>query len=229
MDVKLFTQQREKNILKLVKKVSGEELLKDAMASGSGVVLMLPHIGAWEMVGLYISHHYPMTSLYRPPRLEAMSNFIRAGREKMGATLVATDTHGVRILRKALSNGELVGILPDQDPGQGTGVFAPFFGVLANTATLLSRLASKTGAEVLVSYAERLPGGEGNHIHILPSPVCVKDEDPVTAANCINRVVEDCVRTLPAQYLWAYRRFKTRPEGEGRMYSPRRKEFLDLD
>lgn len=215
-------------ILRLVKKITGEELLKNAMARGNGVILMIPHIGAWEMVGLYISYHYPMTSLYRPPRMEAMDELIRAGREKMGATLVPTDAQGVRALRKALSGGELVGILPDQDPGQGGGVFAPFFGVQANTATLLSRLASKTGADVLVCYAERLPGGQGYHIHILPSPVCVKDEDPVAAAGCINNVVEECARSLPVQYQWAYRRFKTRPEGEGRMYSPRRKEFLDL-
>lgn len=216
-------------ILSLVKMVTGEDLLKNAMSRGNGVVLMIPHIGAWEMVGLYVSHRYPMTSLYRPPRLEAMNDLVRAGRERMGATLVPTDAQGVRALRKALSNGELVGILPDQDPGQGAGVFAPFFGVQANTATLLSRLASKTGADVLVCYAERLPGGQGYHIHVLPTPACVKNEDPVTAATCINNVVEKYARTLPAQYLWAYRRFKTRPNGEGRMYSPRRKEFLDMD
>jgi KDO2-lipid IV(A) lauroyltransferase len=216
-------------ILKLVKNVTGKKLLDSAMARGKGVVLMIPHIGSWEMVGLYISQHYQMTSLYRPPRLVAMGDLVRAGREKMGATLVPTDAHGVRTLRKALSNGELVGILPDQDPGQGAGVFAPFFDVQANTATLLSRLAIKSGAEVLLSYAERLPGGQGYHIHILPSPDCVKDEDAVTAASCINKVVEECALALPEQYLWAYRRFKTRPEGEERMYSPRRKEFLDLD
>ena len=216
-------------ISKLVKNVTGKKLLDTAMARGKGVVLMIPHIGSWEMVGLYVSQRYPMTSLYRPPRLEAMGNLVRAGREKMGATLVPTDAHGVRTLRKALSNGELVGILPDQDPGQGAGVFAPFFAVQANTATLLSRLAIKSGAEVLLSYAERLPGGQGYHMHILPSPACVKDEDSLAAAKCINNVVEECARALPEQYLWAYRRFKTRPEGEGRMYSPRRKEFQDLD
>ena len=83
-------------ILKLVKKVTGDDLLNNAMQKGNGVILMIPHMGAWEMVGLYVSHHYPMTSLYRPPRLEAISQLVREGREKMGATLVPTDVHGVR-------------------------------------------------------------------------------------------------------------------------------------
>jgi len=218
-----------KKVLKLVRKVTGEEFLKAAMAKGNGVILMIPHLGAWEMVGLYVSNHYPMTSLYRPLRLRGMSDMVRAGRERMGAKLVPTDANGVRALRKALSSGELVGILPDQDPGQGSGVFAPFFGFQANTSTLLTRLARKSGAEVLVSYAERLPDGQGFHLHFLHSSQCVTDQNPVAAATCLNNIVEECVRQLPAQYQWAYKRFRTRPEGEGLMYTKRRKEFADMD
>lgn len=218
-----------KRILNLVKKVTGDDILENAVGTGKGVILIVPHIGAWEMVGLYVSSRVSMTSLYRPPRLAGMSDMVRNGREKMGAKLVPTDAYGVRALRKALSVGELVAILPDQDPGQGAGVFAPFFGVQANTSTLLTRLANKTGAIVLLSYAERLPDGQGYHVHILPAPDCVADKDSVFAATCLNNVVEECARKLPAQYQWAYRRFKTRPEGEGRMYSPRRNEFLDID
>lgn len=216
-------------IMNLVKQVSGEELLKSAMAKGDGVILVVPHLGGWEMVGLYVSHRYPMTSMYRPPRLAGTSQFVRSGREKMGAKLVPTDTAGIRALRKALSLGEVVAILPDQDPGKGAGVFAPFFNIQANTATLLSRLASKSGATVLVTYAERLPNGQGYHVHFISSPDCVADKDPVAAAGCLNRAVEQCARTLPAQYQWAYRRFRTRPEGEGKIYSLGRKEYLDLD
>lgn len=211
----LWSQNR---VLKLVSKVTGEEILKTAMAKGNGVILLMPHLGSWEMTALYGSHLYPMTSLYRPLRLKELSRFVRGGREKMGATLVPTDASGVKALRKAISNGEVVGILPDQDPGKGAGIFVPFFGIQANTSTLLSRLAYKTGAEVVVSYAERLPKGQGFHVHFVPSPECIASSDTREASVCLNQVIEECTRKLPGQYQWAYKRFKTRPQGESRVY-----------
>lgn len=205
-------------VLRLVKQVSGGELLEYAMARGKGVILAIPHLGAWEVVGLYGSKRWPMTSLYRPPRMVGLDAMIRGGRERAGARLVPTDAGGVRALYKALNRGELVAILPDQDPDRESGVFAGFFGVQANTMTLLSRLTRKTGATVLFTYAERLPEGAGYHLHIAPAPESLSDEDAMTAARSLNQAVEQCAKTLPAQYQWAYKRFKTRPEGERRIY-----------
>jgi KDO2-lipid IV(A) lauroyltransferase len=84
--------------------------------------------------------------------------------------------------------------------------------------TLLSRLAAKTGATVLMSYAERLPNGQGYHLHFQPAPQCVADKDVSTAATCLNLAVEQCALQVPAQYQWAYKRFKTRPEGGKKVY-----------
>ncbi|MCK4587813.1 MAG: lysophospholipid acyltransferase family protein [Gammaproteobacteria bacterium] len=205
-------------VLKKVRKVSGWELMEKARSEGKGVVFAAPHLGAWEVIGLYSAKRSPMTCMYRPPKLTGLNQLIRKGRGRSGVALVPTDAGGVRALYKALSRGELVGILPDQDPGRGAGVFAPFFGIQANTMTLLSRLAGKSNTTVFMAYAERLPKGQGYHIHIMPAPECLADKDPVTAATCLNGAVEKCVRTLPGQYQWAYRRFKNRPEGEGRLY-----------
>jgi KDO2-lipid IV(A) lauroyltransferase len=218
-----------KKVLGLVKEVSGRELLESAMNNKNGVILAAPHIGAWEIIGLYCPQYWPMTILFKAPRIKAMESLLRKVRERAGTTLVPAGASGVRELRKALSRNELIGILPDQDPGTGSGVFAPFFGIQANTMNLISRLANKTGATILVAYAERLPKGQGYHIHFESSPDCLTDTDPVVAATCLNGAIEECVRKLPSQYQWAYRRFKTRPKGEGRMYSPRRKEFLNMD
>jgi len=205
-------------ILAKIQEVSGASLLEEAVARGKGVILAAPHLGAWEVAGLYCSRYGPMTFLYRPPRIQKLDNLIREARGRAGATLVRTDAGGVRTLYKALGRGELVGILPDQDPDRASGVFAPFFGVQANTMTLLSRLAAKTGATVLMVYAERLPKGKGYHLHFQKMDAALVEGDDVQKATCLNQAVEQCVLQQPAQYQWAYKRFKTRPEGEGKFY-----------
>ncbi|WP_455366104.1 lysophospholipid acyltransferase family protein [Kaarinaea lacus] len=204
--------------LGLVKKVSGEELIQQAFNKGKGIIIAAPHLGAWEMIGLYCSSKNPMTSLYRPLRMEELNPFVRRARQRMGATLVPTDASGVRALFKAVAQNQMIGILPDQDPGDEGGVFAPFFGVPANTMTLLPRLSQKTGATVIFSYAERLPYGEGFHIHFLPAPASSNAFGLQEAAAIVNQGVEQCVRQSPAQYQWSYKRFKTRPAGEASFY-----------
>ena len=170
------------------------------------------------MVGLYGSTHWPMTSLYRPPRQPALNEVMRHGRERAGAKLVPTDAGGIRALYKALGRGELVAILPDQDPDRTAGVFAPFFGVQANTMTLLSRLATKTGATVLMAYAERLPKGSGYRLCFQETDAALIEGDDAEKAIHLNQAVEQCVLKQPSQYQWAYKRFKTRPDGEGKFY-----------
>lgn len=202
----------------LVKGVTGENLLAEAMAKGKGVILAAPHLGAWEMAGVYVSIHWPLTSLYRPPRQAYLGELMRNSRERAGATLVPTDAGGVRALYKALGRGEVIGILPDQDPDRDSGVFAPFFGVQANTMTLLSRLAAKSGATVLMVYAERLPKGQGYHLHFESTDASLSEGDTLQKATGLNQAIERCVLQHPAQYLWVYKRFKTRPEGEGGIY-----------
>ncbi len=205
-------------VLPLVREVRGEALLAQAMTKGNGVILAVPHLGAWEMVGLYGSSHWPMTSLYRPPRQPSVNGIMQQGRERAGATLVPTDASGVRALYKALGRGELVAILPDQDPGRVGSVFAPFFGIQASTMTLLSRLAGKTGATVLMAYAERLPKGQGYRLHFQEPGTKLVEGDETQKATNLNQAVERCVLQLSAQYQWGYKRFKTRPEGEDKFY-----------
>ncbi|WP_455206387.1 lysophospholipid acyltransferase family protein [Kaarinaea lacus] len=204
--------------LKLVKKVTGEDLIHQAFNNGKGVIIAAPHLGAWEMIGLYCSSKNPMTSLYRPLRMEQLNPFVRKARQRMGATLVPTNASGVRALYKSLEQNQMIGILPDQDPGDEGGVFAPFFGIPANTMTLLPRLMQKTGAAVVFAYAERLPWGQGFHIHFLPALIASQKNDLNEAATLLNKGVENCVRQTPEQYQWSYKRFKTRPDGESSLY-----------
>lgn len=207
-----------RRVLDLVKKVTGEDAVHDAMKQGQGVILATPHLGAWELAGLYCSSRWPLTTLYRPLRAGTLDAMIRAGRERLGAHLVPTDASGVRALYQALGRGAAVGILPDQNPGRGTGVFAPFFGVAANTMVLLPRLARKTGAPLIYVVAERLPRGRGYHIHFYPAGNEISAAEIETAARRLNQDLETRIRERPEQYWWSYKRFRTRPEGEPGIY-----------
>jgi KDO2-lipid IV(A) lauroyltransferase len=193
--------------------------LDNAVKAGRGVLLVSPHLGSWEIIGLYVGPRHPMVCMYRPPRQQSFDTIVRESRQRTGTRVVPTDAHGIRVLMQSLKNGEVVGILPDQDPRDASGsVFAPFFGVQANTMTLISRLAAKTGAAVLFGFAERLPLGRGFRLNLLPAAAEVADPDPLRAATALNAGVEACVRMAPAQYQWNYKRFRSRPAGETRFY-----------
>jgi KDO2-lipid IV(A) lauroyltransferase len=200
------------------REVRGGERLEQALAQGKGAIIVSPHIGSWEYVGLYCAALHPMTCLYRPARKQGLEAVVIEGRERMGMRLAPTDTKGVRILLQALKANELIGILPDQDPRDEAGAFAPFFGVPAKTMTLLPRLAHKSGAPVFFACAERLPWGRGYRLHFLPAPAGIDSADVTTAVTALNQGVEQCVRLAPEQYQWAYKRFRTRPEGEPPLY-----------
>ena len=209
---------RGERVLALVQgAVAGEEALTDTVRRRRGAILLTPHLGAWEMAGLYYSSRHPLTILYRPSRLGLDELSIR-GRGRLGGKVVATDARGVRSLLTALRDGEILGILPDQDPGDEGGVFAPFFGISASTMTLVSRLTRNTGAPVFLTWAERLPRGRGFALHLRALPEVTAAGSLEESAAALNRGVEAAVRSLPAQYLWAYKRFKTRPPGEPKLY-----------
>jgi KDO2-lipid IV(A) lauroyltransferase len=213
----LWYASREK-IQHLVKAVSDMPAVEKAIKQGKGAILCSPHLGCWEMTGLYAASLYPMTSLYRPPHIKALDDILTRSRENTGARLVPTTAGGIRQLQKALERQECIGILPDQEPKGSGGVFAPFFGVQAYTMTLLTRLASERQVPVIISFAERLPEGAGYQLHIVVPDQRIHDPDPQIAAAALNAAVEQIIRINPAQYMWNYKRFKKRPEGEESFY-----------
>jgi KDO2-lipid IV(A) lauroyltransferase len=167
-----------------------------------------------------------MTILFRSPRMGALEPLLRQVRERFGAKLVATTAGGIRALFRALAAGEAVGMLPDQEPRKGTGVFAPFFGVPAYTMVLLSRLARTRRSPVIFAFMERLPAGKGYRLHYFPAPDDIYDPDPAVSATAMNRTVQACIAMNPAQYLWSYKRFRLRPN-DGR--SPYKAVLLGSD
>jgi len=205
---------------RMVRDTPGIEHLDRAWAGGRGVILAAPHLGCWEVLVQYLAARYPLTVLYRPQG-GGLDEVMRQGRGRTGATLVSTDRSGVRSLLAALQRGEAVGILPDRDGGREGGIYAEFFGQPANTSTLVPKLAARTGAAVVFVYGERLPRGRGYRVHCRPGSAAIGAADPVAGARALNRDLEACIRELPEQYWWSYKRFRRAPPGQAGVYQQR--------
>ncbi|MBK1719896.1 lipid A biosynthesis acyltransferase [Thiocystis violacea] len=203
-------------VLSLVREVRGAELLR--RRDGRGLIVLSPHLGAWELAGLYLAAQGRTAIFYKPQQY--LDDMIRAARARSGAELAPITPKGIRVLVQALERGDYVGVLPDQEPRARKGaVFAPFFGVPALTMLLVNRLARRTGAPVIFMFAERRQGELGFVIHCIPAPEGIDSEDDIEAATALNRGIEACVMTCPEQYLWPYKRFRRRPEGEPKIYT----------
>ena len=195
-------------------------LVEAAERRGRGVIYLTPHLGCFDAAALWVAQRQPITVLYRPPKIKALQPLIEAGRGRDKVQLAPANLGGVRLLLKALRRGEAVGILPDQVPGIGEGVWADFFGRPAYTMTLAGKLAQATGATILMTAAVRLPDGAGFALHFTEFDGQISGEN---SARDFNAAIERMVRLAPDQYLWSYNRYKTpsgvkAPEGrdEGR-------------
>jgi Kdo2-lipid IVA lauroyltransferase/acyltransferase len=188
----------------------GESRLEEALARGKGVLLLTPHMGCFEVAAQAIAERFgatqPITVLYRPARQPWLKELVRTSRERPQLHAAPATLAGVRQMIRALRKGEMVGLLPDQVPPEGMGVWAPFFGREAYTMTLATRLVQQTGAELLLTWVERLPGGRYVQ-RFFPFPEALP-EDGVQSAAAINRAMEGLIRQRPQQYLWGYHRYK---------------------
>ena len=191
--------------------VEGLELLQESLAADPGTLLIVPHQGNWEVIGLWISPQTKMTSLYEPPKIAPLGRWIKSSREKSGATLVPTNVRGVAGLVKALKRGETTAILPDQQPGLNSGILAPFMGVPVPTMTLVTNLINRSASRALMATALREPGGW--RIHFLPVSEALYSDDQLTAVSALNQDVERIVALAPEQYQWEYKRFRVQADG----------------
>jgi Kdo2-lipid IVA lauroyltransferase/acyltransferase len=193
-----------------------------ARARGKGVLVLTGHLGAWELSSFYHSlAGYPMGMVIRRldnPLVDALVNRIRC-------------QHGNRILHKddfargllaAMRGGETVGILMDTNMTPPQGVFVPFFGTLACTASGLARVALKTGAAVLPGFLLWEEAEQQYVLRFYPELALASTGD--SEADTLNNTarltafLEDAIRQYPSQWLWMHRRWKTRPPGEPPLY-----------
>ena len=194
----------------------GDALITDALRAGRGLVLLTPHMGSFEVAAQAIAQRFaaefgPITVLYRPARKAALRAVMDESRARPGVATAPASLAGVRLMMRALRRGEAVGLLPDQVPPEGMGVWVPFFGKPAYTMTLAARLVQQTGAVPLLIWGERLPRGAGYTVRVseLGEPLPADDPGQAKSAAIINRAMERLIRQCPAQYLWGYHRYKT--------------------
>ena len=199
----------------------GAALIETALADQRGLVLLTPHLGCFEICAQAYAERFsggvagspqPITVLYRPARQAWLRQVVDGARGRAGLLTAPATLGGVRQMIRALRQGHTIGLLPDQVPPEGLGVWAPFFGQPAYTMTLAGRLLQQTGAAVLLIWGERLPGGRGYTVHVLPAPTLSDEASPESAATTINGAMEQLIRIAPGQYLWGYHRYK-RPRG----------------
>ena len=220
MEIPLMWEWPVERCLGLIREIEGEELLAEAKKDGRGLLLLAPHLGNWELTGLYFSSRYRMAALYSPPHIREFEDYMIRVRGRMGSELVRGDRRGLARLIALLREGEVAGILPDQSPrGKGTA-YAPFFGMDVRTMTLVSKLLQKSGAKPLMTYSERLKDGQGFRLVIRECEHGIADPDPVTATTALNKSIENVVREIPEQYQWEYKRFRHRPTGLPHPYRP---------
>lgn len=177
-------------------------------------IFLTPHLGSWELTSFVAAQLGQITVLYKPQtRADGMANdLMNDGRARIDEIkLASTDSGGVRLLMAALKRKEMIGILPDHDPPDGAGHFAPFFGHPAHTMDLVSKLAHKTGAPVMFFVAERLPWAKGFRFHCIDASEGIDDLENGVAV--MNKDLENCIMRWPGQYWWGYKRFRRLPPG----------------
>ncbi len=189
-----------------------EEVALRAYAAGRGILFLTPHIGCFELsvqdaARKWAATHGEITVLYRPARQAWLAQILETARNRPGVRAVPTTLAGVRQMIKSLRKGHAVGLLPDQVPPQGLGVWSPFFGRDAYTMTLAARLALQTGAAIIVARCERRSWGRGYNLFLeeLEAPLSPTLE---VAVQEINAAMERTIRQCPEQYLWGYGRYK---------------------
>ena len=200
----------------------GADLIEQALDAGRGLLLLTPHLGCFEICAQAYAERFgarqPLTALYRPARQPWLRELEAYARERPGLRTAPAALSGVRQMLRALRKGETVGLLPDQVPPQGMGVWAPFYGRPAYTMTLAARLVQQSGAALLLMWGERLPQGRGWRVHVRPAPALptsAESEEALQLACAIevNRAMERLIAECPQQYLWGYHRYK-QPRGE---------------
>ena len=186
----------------------GGEVVERARARGRGLIFLTPHMGCFEVTAQAFAAQFgPITVLYRPARKAWLRDLVDTARSRPNLATAPTTLAGVRQMLKALKSGQAIGLLPDQVPPEGLGVWAPFFGRDAYTMTLPARLALQSGAPLLLVWGERLSWGRGYRVHVREWQGDVPAQAEAAAA-ATNAHMERLVRECPQQYLWGYARYK---------------------
>ncbi len=202
--------------------VEGLEHLKQAQREGKGVILMAFHFTTLEIGAALLGQQHTIDGMYREHKNPLFDFIQRRGRERHNLDSLAVERDDVRGMLKLLRSGRAIWYAPDQDYGAKQSIFVPLFGIQAATVTATSKFAKLGKAQVVPFTQQRLADGSGYKLVIHPPLDDFPGESDEADCLRINQWVERAIRECPEQYLWAHRRFKTRPPGQPKLYDKRR-------
>lgn len=191
-------------------RIENWDLVQSALDAGRGIIFLTPHLGCFEISAQVTAMRSPLTVLYRPPRQAALKPLIEGARARANLSLAPANLSGVRVLLKVLKRNGSIGLLPDQVPQNGEGVWADFFGKPAYTMTLPAKMLQMTGAPIILAFARRLPRGKGYVLRFWPFNM-EENLTPEQQARAINAAMEQIIASCPAQYFWSYNHYKIPP------------------
>lgn len=204
-------------ILRLIK-VDGEEKIHALQAAKRPIILLVPHFFGLDAGAMAISMRFDVVTIYAPQRNAVFERVFYKGRRRFGNQLMLTRQDGARATVKAMKSGRPFYYLPDLNYRRRDSIFVPFFGIQTATISGLSRLSRAAGAAVVPCVTRMLPGGQGYRVEIGDPWTDFPTDDVIADTTRMNAWIESAVRTMPEQYFWVHRRFKTRPRGESRPY-----------
>jgi KDO2-lipid IV(A) lauroyltransferase len=193
--------------------VDGAESVLQPLEAGQGVIVLGPHLGNWELLGMHLATLGELVALYEPLPLKKLDDLVHRGRQRTGGKLVPTTPRGLAELIRSVRSGGITGVLPDQVPrDMNAGMNVPFFGVDCFTATLALNLIRRSGAAAVMGTVLRTHNGF--RAVYRPAESGVYSDDDRDALTAINFGVEKLIAGNECQYQWQYKRFRCRPAGE---------------
>ena len=185
---------------------------------GKPTILLTPHFVGMDVGGSWIAQHTDTVCMYANQKNIYLTELLLKMRIRFGKQRLYSRQQGLRPILKGMREGMPFIYPPDQDQGVKDGAFIPFFGVPAATMTSVPRIAQITGAKVVPSITRLLPGGEGYVLTFYPAWENHPSGDDIADTRRMNEFIEQRVLEMPEQYFWLHKRFKTRPEGEAKLY-----------
>lgn len=198
--------------------IEGLEHLQAAQREGQGVILMSLHFTTLEIGAALLGQRHTIDGMYREHDNPLFDYIQRRGRERHNRDATAIEREDVRAMLKVLRAGRAIWYAPDQDYGRKQSIFVPLFGVPAATVTATTKFARLGKARVVPFTQQRLADGSGYRLVVHAPLADFPGESEEADCLRINQWIEQVVRECPEQYLWAHRRFKTRPEGAESLY-----------
>lgn len=193
--------------LNQIKNIYGEQHLTEALANKKGVIVVVAHLGCWELLNAWLNLHAAPMIMYKPNKHKAVDRFMLEARQRLNATLVPTDENGVRAIFKHLKKGGLTVILPDHLPKASGGIYSEFFGQKTLSTTLVSKLASKTQCNIVGLSCIR-DETSGFNVYCSPLSDQILSKDLQTSVDSLNQNLENMINVAPEQYVWSYKRFR---------------------